>query len=625
MKPIKTLLLLAGLLWLAAGAFGAQVDDKTAAAAVTGWLRFDHNPLGASLGQTVKNVETFKDGHGAPLYHVVNLEPSGYVIVPAEDQVDPIIAFVENGRFDPSPQNPLGALISRDVPAHVARARARAHGGNPTLLATRNKTWQTLLQNAAGGPQPKGLGDGGISDMRVAPFIQTLWDQGNVPTTVTNLISVNNQIVINTHFVNSALGDIATASVVCPTNQGNVLISPGNPAIHSFSGGGSVTVDVNNGPDSTVTNLISVTETIHIVFHNSLGQTITDQYLTGTVVLTNIVSGGTPGNTVTTTVGATVGFIMVVSDMKACYNYFTPPTEPGNTNNYVCGCVATAMAQLMYYFQCPSTGVGTPCFTITVNGNSMGRNLHGGDGKGGPYDWTDMPLAPAYFPLTPIQAQAIGNLTFDAGVAVHMQYAASGSGAYMTDAKTALVNTFKYSNAIENPITNLDTGCFECNLYNMMNPNLDAGLPVLLGITGDPGNHCIVVDGYGYSFGTLYHHLNMGWSGDYNAWYALPVIDMLNDDGTYTYFWEVTDCLYNVYTNGSGEIISGRVVDASGAPVNGASITATRIGGGTYTAVTGPNGIYSLVGVPSASTYTITVTDTGLFPGQQQLQHDHVL
>ena len=313
---------------------------------------------------------------------------------------------------------------------------------------------------------------------------------------------------------------------------------------------------------------------------------------------------------------------MVVSDLKACYNYFTPPHGPAetnnfeNTNNYVCGCVATAMAQLMYYFQYPSTGVGKPCFQITVNGNPVGRNLMGDyQGKGGPYNWNNMPLAPNYYSLTPLQAQSVGALTLDAGLAVNMEYAASGSSAYMDTAKAALVSTFKYKNAIVNSVTNLNTGCSECDLYNMMNPNLDARLPVLLAISGDPGNHAIVVDGYGYSFGQLYHHLNMGWSGIYNAWYALPIIDMLQPDGTYSYFWSVYQSIYNVYTNGSGEIISGRVVDVNTNPVAGASVTATSIGSSSnYTAFTDAKGIYALAGVPSASTYTLTVTNTGCFP-----------
>ena len=32
---------------------------------------------------------------------------------------------------------------------------------------------------------------------------------------------------------------------------------------------------------------------------------------------------------------------------KACYNYYTPPNDANDLANYVCGCVATAMAQVM--------------------------------------------------------------------------------------------------------------------------------------------------------------------------------------------------------------------------------------------------------------------------------------
>ena len=480
MKPARSLLLLLCFSWFAFAAFAEPVDSKTAATTVKGWLRMDRKPFGKTLGENVKSVETFKDAAGKPVYHVVNLEPSGFVIVSAEDQTEPIIAFVDQGHYDPSPANPLGALVSRDLPQRVAHARA--HGGSSAGFKHRGE-WQKLQLSAAGGPQPKALASGSVSDLRVAPFVQTLWDQMDTNGT--------------------------------------------------------------NGP--------------------------------------------------------------------ACYNYFTPPHGPGSPINYYCGCVATAMAQLMYYFQFPSTGVGQPCFQITVNGNPMARNLSGGDGNGGPYNWTDMPLDPS-IGATLDQRMAIGALTSDAGIAVKMQYALAESSAYMTDAKTALVTTFKYSNAIENLITNLDTGCFECSLYQMMNPNLDARLPVLLGITGDPGGHAIVVDGYGYFFGAIYHHLNMGWGGAYNAWYALPIIDMVDAEGVYTYFWDVTDCLYNVFTNGSGEIISGRVLDISGAPISGAGITALGTRGNTYSAVTDTNGIYALVGVPSATTFTLTVTNAGYFP-----------
>ena len=42
--------------------------------------------------------------------------------------------------------------------------------------------------------------------------------------------------------------------------------------------------------------------------------------------------------------------------------------------------------------------------------------------------------------------------------------------------------------------------------------NLDAGYPVCLGIRGSAGGHAIVADGYGYYNGSIYTHLNLGWS-----------------------------------------------------------------------------------------------------------------
>jgi ribosomal protein S11 len=632
MKFTKFIFLLVCISCFSMRSPGAQVDSQTAASAVTGWLRYNHHPLGSSLGATVKNVESFNDTSGAPLYHVVYLEPSGFVIVSAEDQIEPIIAFVEKGHFDPSPSNPLGALINRDLPNRVAQARAQ--GGKPMLQAGRNSTWQTLVKASSGGAQPMGVSSGAISDIRVAPFVNTLWDQGDLPTVVTNWIWITNQINITTHFVSDpTLANFAFTSMTitnCPSGINNlsrgimrITNGPGNPVVHSLVGG-VFNIDINNGPGTTVTNKLEVFDNVIIVVTNEFGDVVANDtpVWSGITFLTNAVSG-TTGGTTTTQVIFVDGFQIVVSDLKACYNYFTPPhgtadiANSVNTNNDVCGCVATAMAQLMYYFQYPVTGVGPECFTVTVNGYPVGGNLLGGDYMGGPYKWNCMPLAPDYYSLTPLQAKSVGVLTRDAGFAVNMQYTDSpeGSGAYMTNAKAALVNTFQYQNAIVNWVTNLNTGCFECGLYNMMNPNLDARLPVLLAISGDPGNHCIVVDGYGYSYGSLYSHLNMGWSGLYNAWYNLPIIDMEVAPGKWSYFWTVTQCIYNVFTNGSGEIISGRILDSStGLPIPNTSVTAARIGGGTYTAVTDANGIYALVGVPSASTFTITVTNTGYIP-----------
>ena len=144
----------------------------------------------------------------------------------------------------------------------------------------------------------------------------------------------------------------------------------------------------------------------------------------------------------------------------------------------------------------------------------------------------------------------------------------------------------------------------------MVNPNLDAGYPTLLGIRGSAGGHAIVCDGYGYNSATLYHHLNLGWGASPstlldNAWYNLPTIDT-----SWTTFDVQYKVIYNVYTTGSGEIISGRVTDGAGTPISGVTVTATG-SGGPYTATTNANGIYALPKVASGATYSVSASKTG--------------
>ncbi len=236
-------------------------------------------------------------------------------------------------------------------------------------------------------------------------------------------------------------------------------------------------------------------------------------------------------------------------------------------------------------------------------------NLRGGDGSGGAYNWSQMPLDPDCS-TTLAQRQAIGALTYDAGVAVGMDYESDGSGAYMSDAAAAMVNTFGYSNAIMggDEIDNIGDG-----LNGMINPNLDSGNPVILGIDDSQGDgHAVVADGYGYQSSTLYHHLNMGWDGDDDVWYNLPNIDALSIDPSAYSFNVVDSVIYNIYISGTGEIISGRVTAAdSKTPVSGATVTAVRTGGGTYQTTTNTNGIYAFANVPSNSTYTISVAKAG--------------
>lgn len=288
---------------------------------------------------------------------------------------------------------------------------------------------------------------------------------------------------------------------------------------------------------------------------------------------------------------------------QPCYNYYTPDQAP-------CGCVATAMAQLMRYHQHPTVGVGTTEFSYYLNGVLQTGSLRGGDGAGGPYDYDKMVLLPAQeAPLSTEECQALGAICYDAGIAVHMQYTPLESGATLLDARDALYNVFGYTNAIsaiKPTYTHLGVG-----LNDMLNPGLDAGFPSILGIIGraDSGaqyGHAALCDGYGYNLDTCYHHLNMGWHGVDNAWYALPDID-----ATAYAFDTVPEATYNIYPSGSGEIVSGRVLAAPDEPIAGATVTAELVSGDDITATTNQRGIYALTNVPSNASITLEAVAEG--------------
>ena len=92
---------------------------------------------------------------------------------------------------------------------------------------------------------------------------------------------------------------------------------------------------------------------------------------------------------------------------KNCYNYYTP-------NNSVCGCVATAAAQVMRCHRHPSGAVTAKTFVCAVDGVEVSKTM-----MGGVYAWDDMPLNPDSS-ITATQCQAIGKICYDAGVATRM-------------------------------------------------------------------------------------------------------------------------------------------------------------------------------------------------------------
>ena len=273
-------------------------------------------------------------------------------------------------------------------------------------------------------------------------------------------------------------------------------------------------------------------------------------------------------------------------DQSNVYNYYTP-------NNYVCGCVATTGAQIMHYWRHPSSSVAMFSNECMVDG--VGEIM---SSIAGAFDWDNMPLYHVTTPtITTVQQQAIGKLTYNVGVAVGMNWKGSGSSASQPSLVSALKGRFGYQSGVF-VYFNLDVGgtaglgSFRNALYS----NLDAGMPVTVSISrpGEPGSgHSVIADGYGYTAGTLYTHLNMGWSGYSEAWYNLINEEIFAADDNET-FTRVEGIGFNIHPTETGDIVSGRVLTTSGRPVSGAEVYLYD-GSETLVAATKSNskGIYS--------------------------------
>ena len=106
----------------ATGAWATPTTPEQARGVVQNWLGKEAAPMGSPLGGQIREVQTFTDSDGNPAYYVVCLNPSGLVLVSADDLVEPIIGFV-SGATSYDPASRLGALVSRDIPGRVLQAR----------------------------------------------------------------------------------------------------------------------------------------------------------------------------------------------------------------------------------------------------------------------------------------------------------------------------------------------------------------------------------------------------------------------------------------------------------------------------------------------------------------------
>ena len=201
----------------------------------------------------------------------------------------------------------------------------------------------------------------------------------------------------------------------------------------------------------------------------------------------------------------------------------------------VVGCVATAMAQVMKYWQYPqessslaryySYGYGyVSALPATTFDYSLMLNSYCH------WDWDNSVLVQDTY--TDAQAQEVAKLSRYCGQAAEMQYSPDGSGTY-TNNQLAAMKSFGYKSSAQYV---QKSGGWYSSTYTtaqweaMMKTELDAGRPILYA-ANDPqeGGHAFVCDGYSTD-GTF--HFNYGWYGTCDGWYVSTALNMTHRDGT---------------------------------------------------------------------------------------------
>ena len=191
------------------------------------------------------------------------------------------------------------------------------------------------------------------------------------------------------------------------------------------------------------------------------------------------------------------------------YNYFCPLHPAGPGGRVYAGCVATAMAQVMKYYDYPETGRFTyQYFWGDYIEIDFGATT---------YRWDEMTNS-----INTLSRDAIAELIFHCGVSVDMDYDYTGSGSTIQRVFFALKQFFKYRSGMEL----VEMFKYELDEWQyLLIQDLDRGKPIIYRGNSNQGDgHAYVVDGYQ---GTSFFHFNWGWGGSADGFFYLEIINPL--------------------------------------------------------------------------------------------------
>ena len=255
----------------------------------------------------------------------------------------------------------------------------------------------------------------------------------------------------------------------------------------------------------------------------------------------------------------------------------------------VTGCVATAMAQVMKYWNYPAHGIGSHSYTLSAFG------VLSADFQNTTYDWAHMTNTYGSS-STYEENMAVAILMYHCGVSVDMDYGPQASGAVTSYVADALKTYFNYSSETRH----LDRASYdEADWIGMLKADLDLGRPIQYHGRGTGGGHSFVVDGYDSNDK---FHINWGWAGNCDEYYEIGNLNP-GPGGT-------GSGAYGIYNDGQGAIFGIHPSNCTASePANLTYVQDGRSITFSWTAASGAAGYkvycdHNLVGQTTSTTFT---------------------
>ena len=212
----------------------------------------------------------------------------------------------------------------------------------------------------------------------------------------------------------------------------------------------------------------------------------------------------------------------------------TPPYDGANPDwkgqPSLTGCVATAMAMVMNYYQWPKEAcTEIPAYDLTTAHENVEKVWHIDALPPTTFDWDNMLdnyVTPEGIIGTPEQQKAVAKLMRYCGQGVRMKYSPQVSLAYDQTAAEALVKYFGYQNTVQDR----HRICYSIDGWeDLIYSELTNGRPVVYGGSREEDRHFFVCDGYD---GNGLFHINWGWGGYLDAYFSLSVLNPYDTPGT---------------------------------------------------------------------------------------------